>query len=244
MNLIKAIKNPKSYIKIGAERVKNSFHKYFYKGTNVYCTICTWEGKLFFNQKCPKCSSLARTRLVPFSLKHFGLIRTQLNILHIAPSMNEYNYVKKNFNNPICYDRLDIKQRKHTNIKQSITETNINNNVYDLVIAWHVFEHIKEDLKAISEIYRVLKPNGNLLLSVPIYPLGNAVTYEDSKIEYKDYTKVHGHYDHYRSCGLDYYKRFEKNGFKSNTFIVNSLDQSKIDYFGLRPDHIVWCFNK
>ena len=82
------------------------------------------------------------------------------------------------------------------------------------------------------------------MISVPIYPAGNLKTYEDTKIAYNDYEKIHGHYDHCRSCGLDYYKRFETIGFKTKTLLVNAIDQDKIDYFGLKTDHVVWCFTK
>lgn len=234
----------KSYYSRALVKSINIFRTFFYAGHAVRCLICKWEGKHFFNEKCPRCSSLPRTRLVPFSLEHFDLIKNNLKILHIAPNMNEYNYVKANFKKFLCYDRLDIKKRKQINIRQSVTKMDLANNTYDLVIAWHVFEHIKEDISAISEIYRVLKDKGSFLVCVPIYPMGNTISYEDSKIEQSDYTKIHGHYDHCRSCGLDYYKRFEAVGFKTKTLFVNSLDQSKQEYFGLRVYHVVWCFHK
>ena len=120
----------------------------------------------------------------------------------------------------------------------------LEDNIYDLAIAWHVFEHIPADKKAISEIYRLLKPNGKFLISVPIYPVGSKVTYEDSTIEYENFEEVHGHYDHCRSCGLDYYLRFETVGFNTNTLHVKDLDKSQINYFGLKEDHVVWCFTK
>ncbi|MDU8885461.1 class I SAM-dependent methyltransferase [Yeosuana sp. MJ-SS3] len=182
--------------------------------------------------------------MIPFSLQYFGLIKKNLKILHIAPNVNEYNYVKSNFDTLLCYDRLDIKKRKHTNIKQDITQMNIADNTYNLVIAWHVFEHIKDDIKAISEIYRVLKPTGYLLVSVPIYPIGSILTYEDNRINYKDYYKIHGHHDHCRSCGLDYYKRFESVGFKTKVLDLKKVESIKMETFGLLKEHVVWCFNK
>lgn len=244
MNFIKIFKNPKPFLLKVTKMLENNFRKHFYKGNKVICEICNWRGKFFFAEKCPNCNSLPRTRLVPYSLKYFNLVNDNLKILHIAPNTNEFNYVKENFNNLLCYNRLDIKQRKHTNIKRSITNTCLDSNSYNLIIVWHVFEHVKEDVKAISEMYRVLKIKGSLLVSVPIYPIGNTITYEDSEIEKKDYAEFHGHYDHFRSCGLDYYKRFEAIGFKTKTLFVSSLDQNRIDYFGLRTDHVVWCFTK
>jgi SAM-dependent methyltransferase len=198
----------------------------------------------FFNEKCPKCNSISRIRLIPFSLKYFGLIQKNINLLHIAPNANEYNYVKTSFEGLITNDRIDIKQRKHTNIKASILHTNMSSNIYDLAIAWHVLEHIPQDIEAIEEVYRILKPSGRFLVSVPIYPKGNNTTYEDPKIPYRDFETVHGHYDHCRSCGLDYYKRFETVGFRAQELKVEDLDEATIAYYGLRPHHVVWCFTK
>lgn len=41
---------------------------------------------------------------------------------------------------------------------------------YDLIVAFDVLEHIKEDSRAIDEWKRVLKPKGKIILSVPAYP--------------------------------------------------------------------------
>lgn len=41
----------------------------------------------------------------------------------------------------------------------------------DCVVALDVLEHVSDDEKALSEIARVLKPNGTLVLSTPAYPL-------------------------------------------------------------------------
>lgn len=41
---------------------------------------------------------------------------------------------------------------------------------FDLVTHFEVLEHIHDDQKVVSELYRVLQPNGRLLLSVPVPP--------------------------------------------------------------------------
>lgn len=244
MNLKKISAHPRIYWCKASKKALNYYRSLYYSGHQILCGICGWKGQLFFNEKCPKCNSIQRTRLVPYSLQYFNLIEKNLSILHIAPSIKEYAYVKDNFESLFQYDRLDIKQRKHTNIKRSITDTKMVSEAYDLAIAWHVLEHIPNDMDAISEVYRILKKGGHFLVCVPIYPTGNKVTYENDNIPYEKYTEVHGHYDHCRSCGLDYNKRFESVGFKTDTLLVNSLNQTDLDYFGLRDDHVVWCFTK
>jgi len=246
MNFNKFINNPKPYYSELKRVISNYCFRILQRGDKVNCEICDWNGKLFFKNKCPKCNSLARTRLIPFSLKHFNLKKENLNILHIAPNANEYNYMKKNFNKIIKYDCLNIVKGKNINLICDLTKTNtiIKSGSYDLIIIWHVFEHIKEDDKAITEIFRLLKNGGNLLVSVPIYPKGNKFTIEVKKLDYKDYEKVHGHYDHCRSCGLDYYERFENSGFTTNFLYVNNIPTNKIARYGLSDSHVVWNFYK
>ena len=244
MNLIKFIKTPKPYILIALSRIKNKWRIVFYKGDVVLCEICGWKGRQFFDEHCPKCNSLPRTRLIPFALSYFKLTDSQPKIMHIAPNVNEYHYIKKHITNLDNYDRLNIRAVPHINIVQDLRKTNLPDNHYDLVIAWHVLEHIPEDLQAISEVYRFLKTGGHFLVSVPIYPKNNKTTYEDANIAYKDYERIHGHDDHCRSCGFDYYRRFEPVGFKTNTLNVASVSPDLRDYYGLREDHVVWCFTK
>jgi SAM-dependent methyltransferase len=42
-------------------------------------------------------------------------------------------------------------------------------NTYDLVLATDIIEHVDDDLAALSEINRILKPNGFALISVPAF---------------------------------------------------------------------------
>ena len=44
-------------------------------------------------------------------------------------------------------------------------------NVFDLVLATDIIEHVTSDNEALREIRRVLKPNGHLLLTVPTFRL-------------------------------------------------------------------------
>ena len=244
MNPIAIVKRPKAFAKKAYHKVQNLYRTYFKQGEAVKCGNCGWNGSRFFDQKCPKCRSLPRTRLVPFALDYFNLINDNSRILHLAANHGEYLFVKSRVKEFSNYDRLDIVPFKHVNLVRDITDSGLEDAIYDLSIAWHIFEHIKEDEKAISEVYRVLKPGGKLLVSVPIYPEGNQHTFEDKNTPYEDYEKVYGHHDHCRSCGMDYYERFEEQGFITKTLEVKNLEDDVIDYHGLRRDHVVWCFEK
>lgn len=51
--------------------------------------------------------------------------------------------------------------------KKNIEDCNFNSNYFDVVVIYHVIEHISDPISIIKEIRRVLKPNGILLLGTP-----------------------------------------------------------------------------
>ncbi len=69
---------------------------------------------------------------------------------------------------------------------------------YDIVYASHVLEHIREDGRALAEIYRVLSPGGTAVLPVPIVV--------DRTIEYETANPLEEY--HVRAPGLDYFDRY------------------------------------
>ncbi|OYV33874.1 MAG: hypothetical protein B7Z80_22805 [Rhodospirillales bacterium 20-64-7] len=103
---------------------------------------------------------------------------------------------------------------------------------YDVVIANHVLEHIDDDRQAIRELFRVLRPNGTALLTVPLNPT-RAATYEDPRIT--DPVQRMAHFnapDHRRYYGLDFADRLQDAGFQVETFRMTQPDEVR---FSLLP---------
>ncbi len=61
-------------------------------------------------------------------------------------------------------------------------------NFFDVVVSFDVFEHIQNDLNAVAEVRRVLKPNGKLVVTVPAFPFLFSAHDEHLK-HYRRYTK-------------------------------------------------------
>ena len=86
----------------------------------------------------------------------------------------------------------------------------------------HVLEHIEDDAKAISELFRVMKKGGMGIFQIP-HNLNLEKTYEDFSISSPEERKKHfGQYDHVRIYGRDYFDRLRIGGFT-----VKELDYSK-----------------
>jgi SAM-dependent methyltransferase len=68
-------------------------------------------------------------------------------------------------------------------------------------------------MKAMEELYRVLKPGGWAIVQVPIWAFETVEVPESTKDQYLD---LYGHSDHVRRYGFDYKERLEKAGFVVN----------------------------
>ena len=165
-----------------------------------------------------------------------------IKLLHIAPEKNLQKVLKafskiKYINgdlNPLVADR-----------KIDITDINFGNDYFDFIICNHVLEHIQDDRKTMSEIFRVLRPGGKAILQVPISKY-NKETFEDfSIILPEEREKYFGQKDHVRIYGKDYKKRLESVGFKVELYdIKKNLSIQDIKKYGLNEEEILYIVHK
>ena len=214
------------------QRISRPFFKIisiFYTGNNVECPICRKSFKKFFpygreardNALCTNCLSLERHRLIYLYLKRESSIFTKnTQLLHIAPEACLIDIFKKSDN--IEYTSADL-YSPLADIKMDIHNMPFDNNYFDFILCNHVLEHVENDIKALSEIKRVLKKGGRAIVQVPFYhPIPNK-TIEDKSITSKaDREKLYGQDDHVRKYGKDYDKRLKEGGLKTMV-----IDQSK-----------------
>ena len=99
-------------------------------------------------------------------------------------------------------------------MKVAATDIGFPDEDFDVVICSHVLEHIREDRKAMKEIFRVLRPGGFAVLQVPL-ALDLEETQEDpSIVDEKERFEAYGQKDHLRMYGMDYPQRLEGVGFR------------------------------
>jgi SAM-dependent methyltransferase len=105
--------------------------------------------------------------------------------------------------------------------QMDLTSIDLPDSSKTLVWCSHVLEHIPNDRKALSEIFRVLAPGGLLILQVPIR---GAVTYEDdSVVSERDRLEHFLQEDHVRLYGTDLKQRVEEFGFSCEVLSAASL---------------------
>ncbi len=219
----------------------------FYKGNNVECPVCEHKFRKFLpygnkgedNRLCPYCLTLERHRLLWLYLKEkTNFFTDKLKMLHIAP---EQPFLKRFRNLPnIDYTTADLLS-PIADIKMDIQQMPIKDETYDVVMCNHVLEHVENDIKAMKEIYRVLKKGGWAILQVPIN-YDREKTYEDFSItDPKERERIFGQYDHMREYGRDYPERLRSVGFKViEDDFIKTLPPQKIEYYKLDPQEIIY----
>ena len=97
-----------------------------------------------------------------------------IKLLHFAPEVPFYNFFKK-FKNIYYYPvdfNPEIYEARNIHIRDKVDMENLaqyEDEMFDFIYHCHVLEHIPNDLKAMNELYRVLKKGGACITLVPLY---------------------------------------------------------------------------
>ena len=223
-----------------------------YLGKGVKCSVCGSEFRKFLpygrsgrdNALCPHCLSLERHRLMYLYLQRkTNFFKDNLKLLHVAPEycfidrferMKNLDYITADIESPLAKVKMDIHQIPFPD------------NTFDVTFCNHVMEHVDDDIKAMSELYRVLKPGGWAIIQSP-QDLSKATTYEDASItDPKEREKHFWQDDHLRLFGRDYGKRREKGGFKvtEDRFVMEQLTPEEVKLFALPANEIIYFCQK
>ena len=224
----------------------------FYAGNNVQCPISGHTYRKFLpygrnparpNALCPDSLSLERHRLMWLYLKEkTNFFTGKLKVLHIAPEHCFINKFEAMAN--LDYITADI-ESPLAKVKMDIHAIPFPDNTFDVSFCNHVMEHVTDDIKAMSEIHRVLKPGGWAIIQSPL-DLSRATTFADATItDPAEREKIFGQNDHVRVYGRDYKERLERGGFdvKEDTY-VKELAPEIVRRYALPADEIIYFCSK
>jgi SAM-dependent methyltransferase len=133
------------------------------------CTICGFSGRFMSapgrrERRCPHCGSRERDRIIGLYLYRSNVQIESLKVLHFAPEGAFY----RRWRNYPRYVAADLVPTRTSDHRVDITAINRTDQDVDLVICNHVLEHVPDDGGAMAELFRVLKPGGVAIVSVPI----------------------------------------------------------------------------
>ncbi|MBI2257888.1 MAG: class I SAM-dependent methyltransferase [Flavobacteriia bacterium] len=205
------------------------FFRFFYYllfiGRGFHCVVCKANLRQFIDNKkelfCPKCGSIGRTRRL-WDIIEKEFLKENNKILDISPSRHIYRAFKKKNEN---YIASDLSGNFLSDEKYDITNIPIIDNSFDLIICYHVLEHIEKDIKAMHELIRVLNPNGFCIIQTPFK---TGVIYENESIKTeKEREKHFGQSDHVRIYSVNgLISRLESVGFnvEKRDFFENKIN--------------------
>ena len=228
-------------IKSQAEAVEKAFIE-LKSNHNLYCSYCEIITSMSLNLnpnawtdlrgelKCNKCSLTNRDRLFYKSLIFCGINDIQSGLIfervtNLFDKLNQkftlkgVEFAGHDYQSGEAFLKNDI-ELEHQNIEN----TSFTDCTFDYVLHCDVLEHVNNPYAAITDCLRVLKTNGTLLFSAPIYSgqIGDkttAILDESNEVKFLGDEMYHGDplsdkgVPVFTLFGIDLIERLNKNGF-------------------------------
>lgn len=195
-------------------------------------------GKQRTNALSPGTLSLERHRQMWLYLqRETDFFSDKLRVLHIAPEQEFLRRFRKQKN--LQYISADLFS-PIVDVKANLLNLPFEDESFDVIFCNHVLEHIQNDRKAMSELFRVMKKGGWGIFQVPLREKSRE-TYEDFSITSPAERQKHfGQYDHVRWYGMDYFDRLRAAGFDvEENFYSKKFSAEEIRRFALRETEIL-----
>ena len=195
------------------------------------------------NVLSPSTLSLERHRLLWLYLsRETDFFSKTYKVLHFAPEQAFYQRFRKLQN--LNYTTTDLNSPL-ADVKADICELPFEDNSFDIILCNHVLEHIPDDKKAMSELFRVMKTGGWGIFQIP-QDLDRELTFEDDSItDKKKRAEIFGQYDHVRIYGRDYFQKLTEAGFKVEPVpYATEMPEEEVERFRLAKNEVVPLVHK
>jgi Methylase involved in ubiquinone/menaquinone biosynthesis len=212
---------------------------------NVHYSMEDFETLNVSQYSCPECQASDRDRLYALFVMHMlkNPQGRELRILDIAPapvlsgflrSLPDARYRSADLFSPMADDKVDIMDM-HIYGDES----------FDFIVCSHVLEHVRDDAKAMSELYRVLAKGGAAILMVPLLTTAT-VTDEDPDEENEDERWARfGQDDHVRMYARsDFLKRLHTAGFQIDALGTQTFGEGVFKQHGITEQSVLYIGRK
>lgn len=187
-------------------------------GRTYQCNCCGWHFRRLAplknraNAQCPWCGSAERHRLLALYLRlRTSIFDRPTDVLHVAPEEGIRSLLRRSAT--VRAVGVDL-AHPLADRKMDIRALDFPDGAFDVAICSHVLEHVEEDRKAMTELHRVLRPGGTLLVMVP-FDASAARTREDPNVvDPAERKRLYGQSNHVRLYGRDLVDRLAGVGFE------------------------------
>jgi hypothetical protein len=208
------------------------------------CPVCDYRGRFLslehgrrLDSRCPRCGSRERHRLAHLFLTEGGQWKLHgQRILHFAPE----RYMRTLMEGNELYHTADLYQSSAQH-RIDATAIPFDSRSFDVIIAHHLLEHVLDDRRALSEFFRVLRPGGYALLTVPQNHSLEETDEDETVQEPMQRFWRFGAFDHRRLYGRDFPDRVGQAGFEVSQYRRAPMDNLR---YGLQRDEILFVARK
>ena len=193
---------------------------------------------------CPICMASDRERAYALYMRQTIPCDAQINILEIAPNPAFRNFIKTTY--PLAnYITADL-EMPDVDYKMDVMDMHaIADNSIDFFICSHVLEHVRDDIKAMQELRRILSPNGKGILVVPIDLTATCIDEDPDCTDIAERWRRFGQDDHVRKYNKDgYINRLQSAGFYVQEIGCNDLGLIQSYKNGLSPTSVIYVVYK
>jgi SAM-dependent methyltransferase len=191
---------------------------------------------------CPRCGSKARHRRIwVFLARKTNVFSTSMQLLEVAPHYSfSRQWIRKK---DLRFVGAGLYGGAHIGLRMDLIAAPLRSETFDAILCVHVIEEIPDDRAAMKELFRLVKPGGWVLVSVPTRM--DRETYEDPSISTpKDRRRAFGEEAHVRIYGRDLTERLEASGFRVEVDLAADVDPAARERYGLRDDENIFLCSK
>ncbi|MCW9010613.1 class I SAM-dependent methyltransferase [Marinobacter sp.] len=194
---------------------------------------------------CASCGASDRERLYAYWLSALlcrGELSRDASVMHFAPEPGFSRWLKQiGFAD---YQTADFAMQG-VDHRVDLMDLPFDANSLDFFVCSHVLEHVQDDAKALSELFRVLRPGCSALLMVPIICDLDEIDEDPAEEREAERWRRFGQGDHVRLYNREgYVSRVQNAGFRLQLLDVGYFGAAVYQSLGLKKESVLYVVTK